>query len=486
MTFVLLLSATSAKWIDVSAKDSQWHEVDLSEEAVVPDSSELHLLLDSDFEQVDAFPIAKSNSAISHRSNLRAMHARFAHQYPFSIVRSHQRKTGVDCFLVHHVNIDVSITRYLQLLESKHPCSVIVSMQSISELYVSAYAKSEHTRLLLIRTESGFKHVVGQSGCVLFCRTVALSKSNPFPVEQIVASLTETIEHLRNKELFRQVDSITAVGISHNQAHQLEAHTETLMQPLQFEVVLPSVEDVQPFLASQATHFAKKHKRSQYRKTGQWLQKNSGRARSRQIRIAALASVVLASAAILISLQHGNKKRVEKEQLQVKLHELSAELAETQQAAETISDQHDEISEILLDLNSLNSVKAPDLEQLLQPLSEALQARSTINIKELSWVAEEVAEDGLSQSASRTQFPIDGASPSTLLVSLIGRVQGAGSVRIKQDSFKQFVMQLQNNEHIEALDVVQSPLDSAAPQSIRVTQDQSVARFEVTFTLSRS
>lgn len=65
-------------------------------------------------------------------------------------------------------------------------------------------------------------------------------------------------------------------------------------------------------------------------------------------------------------------------------------------------------------------------------------------------------------------------------------VHGASSVRIKQDSFKQFVVRLQNNEHVNALDVVQSPLDSAAPQSSDIDLGQSVARFEISFTLGRS
>lgn len=295
-------------------------------------------------------------------------------------------------------------------------------------------------------------------------------------------SLTETIEHLQSKELCRQIDSITAIGISQDHAGQLEAHSETLIQPLHFDVVLQSIDDIRPFIAKQAINFAKLHRRSQLRKSGQWLQKNRERTRSRQFRVAALASLILAVASLIISLQSGNKNRIEKEQLQAKLHDLSAELADTQQASEAISERHAEISEILLDVNSLNVAKALGLERLLQPLSDALQAHSTINIKALSWVT----EDGLSQSASRTHFPIEGSSPSTLLVSLSGMVHGASSVRIKQDSFKQFVVRLQNNEHVNALDVVQSPLDSAAPQSSDIDLGQSVARFEISFTLGRS
>jgi len=485
LTTVLLLSSRRAKWIDTSAKESQWHESDLSdsdESLVFPEAAQIHLLLDSEFEQIDAFPVVKTNAVLSYRSNLRALHTRFVQQFPLSIVRSPRRKTGVDCFLVHQLNMTTAVKRYLQRLEAARLSSVIISIQSISEIYVSVYAESAQTRLLLISTEAGVKHVVGKSGCVVFCRTVLSNSSYSFSCEQIVASLNETIEHLKNTALVCEFNPIATIGISHEQTLQLEACAETLKEPLQFEVFQPSSAEVSQFLAKQTPIFAKRHKHCLFRKTGQWLQKYRARRRDGRLRAAALGSLVLLIASVAIMQQRKNTIQSEKEELQLTLERLSTELAETQKASNELSERHNEVAAILLDVNNLNVVKAPGTEQLLKPLSHALQTHTKINLSELSWITEEK----LSQSGSRSFFPVEGSSPSALLVSLGGSVQGVGTIRMKQDTFKQFVQQLKTHDYISAIDVVQSPLDSAVPRSNGGAMARSMARFEISFTFSRS
>ena len=485
MTTVLLLSSTRAKWTDTTSKQPQWHEESLSElkdQAAVPDAARLHLLLDTNFEQIDAFPMVRADSVIAHRSNIRAMHARLANQYPFAIVRSPQRRTGVDCFLVHHMNLVASMQQYVQLFESKRTPSTIVSVQSVSELYVNAYAKSAQARLLLVCTESGVKHVVGQSACVLFCRTVSVNLSAPFPCEKIVASLNETIEHLISKELLCQFDTITTIGFSQAQVHQLAAHAEPLLKSVQFEVVQPSFDDVREFFVKQTLSFANKHRHSQSRKTGRWLLKHCTRIRSRRIRAAAMVSLLLFVVSVAFTQQRKGEIQHRTQQLQTELDNLSAELTATLGAASEISDRYAEVATVLLDANSLSVVQAPKLEQLLKPLSAALQEYVQITIQELSWVT----DDGLTQVASRTRFPVEGTSPSTLLVSLSGLVKGVGTLRLKQDTFRQFVKRLGNYEQIDSIEVMRSPLDSATSHSGGSTQSPSSAQFELSFTLDRS
>lgn len=485
MTSVLLLSATSVKWTDTSTRQTHWHEASLSnsnDETFTPDAVRLHLLLDSDFEQVDAFPVVRAASVITHRSNIRAMHARFAQQYPFSIVRSPRRKAGVDCFLVHQMNLVASMQQYLQLLESKRASSVIVSVQSVSELYVSAYAQSAQARLLLIRTESGVKHVVGQSGCVLFCRTVSVNPIKPDSIDKIVASLNDTIEHLIGKALLQQADSISAIGFSPEQADQLTTHAKSLAQPLQFDVVQPSLDDVREFFVKQTLNFYKKHKHSQSRKCGHWLLKRRGQIKSKQVRAAAMVSVVVFIGSIVFTQQRNSHTQRETQQLQITRDSLSTELQAMQQAAKQISSRYEEMANVLLSANSLRVVQAPALEQLLKPLSAALQGSVHIKIQELSWVT----EDGISQTASRVPFPVENSKPSALLVSLSGRVHGDDTLRIKQDTFRQFVKRLGSSEQIDSVEVMRSPLDSAASQPSGSTQSDSIARFDMSFTLSRS
>jgi len=410
------------------------------------------------------------------------MHARFAQQYPFSIVRSPRRKAGVDCFLVHHMNLVASMQQYLQLLESKRAGSVIVSVQSVSELYVSAYAQSAQSRLLLIRTESGVKHVVGQSGCVLFCRTVSVNPIKPVCIEKIVASLNDTIEHLIGKALLRQADSITAIGFSPEQAHQLTTHAKYLARPLQFDVVQPSLDDVGEFLVKQTLSFAKKHKHSQSRKCGHWLLKHQGQIKSKQVRAAAMASMVVFIASIVFTQQRNSLTQRETQQLQITRDNLLTEMQAMQQAANKISSRYEEMANVLMSANSLRVVQAPALEQLLKPLSAALQGSVHIKIQELSWVT----DDGTSQTASRVLFPGENSKSSSLLVSLSGRVQGDDTLRIKQDTFRQFVKLLGSYEQIDTVEVMRSPLDSAATQPSGSTQTASIARFDMSFTLSRS
>jgi len=448
-------------------------------------SSQLvHLVIDSEQTEVDAYPLQPVGSTIGQLSRRKALQKTLVNRFPNAIIRSPAKSTRLDALLVHKVNLTEQCRSWLAYVEKSSItfCSVTTSAETIASLF----AQSDRPYLVISNALGYCNHTFCRSGEALFTRTIENIKN-----VSMVAGVNETLTHLRTTELVQSAVRVYLIGCS-DQQRQGVNELEWVDELVRVDKTAPfeSAENPAPVdtsrqvesrpfdvLAHIARHALKQTPRTWHslrryssRYVSLTLEKHAKQVRHRRNlqQLAAVAALAVCSIGYSGSKQwHDHQKQSEHVR---SMSAISKTIDETRQALIDETPLGLALSTALIDSQALNANMGPDSETLLTTIAGVFTKHRELILQELSWVTIDDADTyeaefnrGVAlQISHRHRVDTENPNLSKLAVNVVGKINATATLRKQQSALDAVVAMLEQHDSIANLIVLEAPLTKVA------------------------
>jgi len=472
----------------------------------------VHLVIDSEQTEIDAYPLLPSGSLVGQVSQRKALRNSLINRYPQAIITTPVKSSELDALLVQKLNLSEQSWHWLSYVELSAVtfCSVASSAETVANLSIDISADllsdiyvNKAQSFLVVSNVLGYcKHTYCQSGDALFTRTLEHSQG-----VSIIDGLEETLSHLQTAEVIQTAVRVCLIGCADQELSRI-AELEWVDGVVQwedttaFESLEKMVPDDNPIqyrpVIDIARHALKQTANRQHmskRYVSMKLTKYIQFAKHRRslLRLAAISFLAIGSIGYSVS-KHWHEQHRHSDYTKSKAV-LASTIDQAKQALIDESSHGIALSNALFDTKALKSSAGPDAALLLTIIATVFTEHRLLELQELSWVvidqaaaraADLKAGAALRVAASR-HVSTEQPSPSKLAVDVVGNIQSSASLRVQQRALDAVVAMLDSYQTISNLVVLEAPLTKVATDD-RVGADalDLTTSFRIQFQIDRS
>ena len=460
----------------------------------------VHLVIDSEHTEIDAYPLQPNGSLMHQRSHRKALRRTLIDRFPNAIIQTPKKHTGLDALLVQKVNLSEISRLWLAYVEQSNVTfrSVATSAETVAHLFRG----SDQPYLVLSNVLGYCKHTFCVSGHALFTRTLEYSE-----MLSIVDGLKETLSHLRMTELIDTPVRIYLVGLT----------VQQLKEASGLEWVGDIVKCDEPAFSDVSGKHKLNDKNVQYGAVIQIAQHVLRQKVLRQhcsiryvsmlltkhlklikhrctlVQLAALTALTVCTA-VYSGLMMFDRHKTRSEYVHAKAA-LSLAVDDAKQAVFDENADGVVLSYALFNVEALKSSSGPSPLMLLPMIATVFTEHRELVLQELSWVTVDntISEDAefytpaTERITSRNQISIEPKRVSKLLVNVMGNSNSAATLREQQSALGAVIAMLEQYSSISHLVVLEAPLANATNND-RIGADalDLATDFQIQFQVNRS
>jgi len=440
----------------------------------------VHLVIDSEHAECDAYALQPEGTVIHQLSHRKALRQTLIDRFPDAIIRTPTKSTGLDALLVQKLCLSELCRSWLAYVEKSAVtfCSVATSAETVANLF----ANNDKPYLVLCNMLGYCKHIFCISGHALFIRT--LEHTENF---SIIGGLEETLSHLRTTELIDSAVRVCLVGLSDQQlagASALEWVDELVYCDEAMPFVVGESQKLDEMAMQHGAVFLiaqhvlqhrvlRRHDSNRY--VSLVLTKHRKFIDDRRSRMQLAAVSALAACSVVYSVSnHLDMLKRQSDFVQTKAA-LTLEIENAQQAVLDQSPDGIVLSQALFKAQALKASAGPSPETLLPLIAAVFTEHRELVLQELTWVTiDDAAVDNIITEkagfksvvsepvTSRNRISTEHQSVSRLLVTVLGNSNPENTLREQQAVLNAAVAMLNRNVMVHNLVVLEAPLATAA------------------------
>ncbi len=506
MSFVLYLSQQYAVWVRVQGAkllDVRHCYNDATESVFtrcpwpIDKCHPIHLLIDTQAEEISLHPLKRSRSGLQQRINERALRQQLVEAHPNSII--YTPSVSFDGFIVNRLHMSPALQKFVSKVEAQQ--LYVRSYTTVIECAAVTAAKMNRPCIVIMQLFSSCKHIYCVGGHALFTRQLAHAS-----LASLKSNLIETIDHLRAADVLQGDFAVLSIGVSEDALSALadiaSVHgTARYEDDDAYQAITKSglaiTDEVIPIVAMAR----------QLSQTSQLTRNTSQRcvtiplvqfirlrtSRKKRVLNTAMVSLLLLSCGVTVSIELDRRQRGKSINLQK--GELLTDISDIKSHIEAISPAGEQVAQALLAKAALDLNRAESPAALLNLLAKLLSTHRELALSELQWaVIDESASDTIDVQQQNLFSPRFRSSTrslmgdsSVLLVRLDGRLASSLSLRKQQAAVDAIAGELIKHPQITQLIFHNTPLSQAA-QSSRADLGPEIgaAKFSFHFQLNRA
>jgi len=458
----------------------------------------VHLVIDSEHTEIDAYPLQRIGSLMRQFSDAKALRKSLVERFPNAIIRSPAKRAGLEAVMVQKPGLTELHRKWIAYVETSVVtfCSVATS----AEIEANLFENSNQPYLVISNVLGSCKYTLCRSGYALFTRTLEYTDKL-----SVVDGLKETLSHLSTTELINSAVRVYLVGISVQQSKnmgRLELVDKIVRCNLAVAngfakhigsddvirqyaaVALIAKNSLKPLLLKQ--HSARRYVTLPLEKWSTLARRIRSYARLAAVTALAVCSVAYSGS------KHWDDHQREYENRQVK-DALSQTVAQTREALLARSPIGFEISKALFDTSSLKTIAGPGPTVVLPIIANVFTEHREVTLQELSWITLDdvalaetnFAFDASQQVSFRKNITLQPATPSKLLVNVVGMSNPQTDLRKQQNEIDSLVAMLEQHSLVNRLKVLEAPLKADYDDRIGTDALDLTNRFRIQFQLAR-
>ena len=456
----------------------------------------VHLLIDTQAEEITLHPLKRSRSRLQQKINERALRRQLVETHPNSII--YTPTASYDGVIVTRLHMSKMLQTVVSTVEDDQ--LYVRSYATVIECVAISAARLNRPCIVVVQLFDSCKHIYCVGGHALFTRSLSHSS-----LRSLKGNLTETIDHLRAEDLLESEIIVLSIGVSVEALSALtdvasvhstiryedeEAHREISATGFVDSDELISIVT----MAMQLSQAPQLTRNTSHRcVTVPLVQFIHLRARrKRSVLNAAVISVLLLSCGVTVPIELDRRQRAKNINLQ--RNELLAGINTIESKIKNISPAGEQIAQVLLAKVALDLSRAQTPAALLTLLAKLLSTHRELALSELQWAVMDVTAsesiDVQQQSLFSPRFrsslrSVTGDS-SVLFVRLDGRIAARLSLRKQQEAVDAIARELNGDSKITKLVFQTTPLTQAA-QSSQADEgpELEAAKFSFQFQLNR-